>query len=249
MTIRNYIIFIFLSILLFYILFIQYNKTKFPFKTYYFPKITKDEFYNITSSNEPALFTNSLKYKIEFDDFCDKLGDKDIKTRYGDYGSTNGQNKRKFKNIKLKDICKNINSNTQYGANNIITLQEQLKSNIHLNNDNFNINRKGKLWIGPTQSSTPLHKDKPKNLSLQVYGNKKWLFYNKNDNKHLCFDDNNAKLEWSKYSINDYKTCPTARKAKLYEILMKPGYMLYLPKQWAHQVTNESNSIMINYWY
>ena len=35
----------------------------------------------------------------------------------------------------------------------------------------------------------------------------------------------------------------------MYEIVMKPGYLLYLPSQWAHNVTNESNSIMINYWY
>ncbi len=245
---EKFVFFLILILIFTYILYKEYNNNKFPFKTYDFSNLTREKFFDITALNEPALFTNSLKHNIDFNDFCKKLGNKNIKARYGDYGTLNGQEKRKFKNIKLETLCKNINNNKQYGGNNIITLKEQIKANIKLNNANFDINRNGKLWIGPKQSSTPLHKDRPKNLSLQIYGIKKWKFFNRKDNINLCFKENNRKLEWSGYSIDNYDTCPSAIKAKLYEIVMKPGYMLYLPEQWAHQVTNESNNIMVNYW-
>lgn len=227
----------------------QVQITKFPFKVYDFSSLTKNKFDTITSINEPALFTNALKYNINFHDFCDTLANKPLKTRYGDYGDLNGHLTRKFKTIPLRDICNDINKSNQYGGNNTITLNEQIDANIKLNNKDLNISRNGQLWIGPNQSSTPLHKDKPKNLALQIYGEKKWSFFSNNDNKYLCFKDNNKKLEWSGYSINNYHTCSSAINAKKYEIIMKPGYMLYLPRQWAHQVTNESNSIMVNYWY
>lgn len=244
---------IIIIILIFIVILIIYKKIdfykKFPFKVYNYSKLTKKEFYSITSLQEPALFKNALNHNIHINDFCDKLSNKQMRTRYGNYTGLGGQITRKFKNITLGDLCKNINNSSQYGGNNIITLKEQLLSNIKLNNKNFDISRNGKLWIGPTNSSTPLHKDKPENLSLQVYGKKKWKFFNKNDNVNLCFNDNNNKLEWSNYSMADINTCPSAINAKLYEIVMTPGDMLYLPSQWAHEVNNETNSIMINFWY
>ena len=103
----------------------EYQKqySKFPFKVYDFSTLTKIKFDTITSFNEPALFTNTLKYNINFHDFCSALANKPLKTRYGNYGELNGQNTRKFKTVTVGDICNNINKSSQYGGNNIITIK------------------------------------------------------------------------------------------------------------------------------
>ena len=59
-----------------------------------------------------------------------------------------------------------------------INEKEQTNVNLNLNSSQIKILRTGRLWIGPKGSQTPLHKDVPFNLSLQIYGRKEWLFNN-----------------------------------------------------------------------
>jgi hypothetical protein len=226
------------------------ENNNFPFPVYDFRSLTKHEFENIIKKNTPALFTNTIKNNISLNTFCKNLETKTIKTRYGNYGDVNGRSSRKFKNMHIKDLCNAIKKNEEYyGGNNIINKNEMNKINLESSNPNIPLFDKAKLWIGPNGSRTPLHKDEPDNLALQIYGYKKWIFFNSKDNKNLCFKDNNKKLEWSEYEINNYSTCKTAKNAAIYYRTMNPGDLLYLPKQWAHDVTNKSTSIMINYWY
>lgn len=225
------------------------NRNNFPFKVYNFPELTINEFNEIITLPEPALFINTLKYDIEFEDFCSILSNKEIKTREGEYGTTDGRKNRIFKKETIKDLCKNLNRKTGYGGNNVISLKEQVKINLIPNNKEINRFKNGKLWIGPSDSRTPLHKDKPDNLALQIYGKKTWKFFDRKDNNKLCFDKNNSRLEWSKYEIGNFESCESARDVKMYKKTLNPGDMLYLPKQWAHDVKNETKSIMINFWY
>jgi len=221
----------------------------FPFPIYNFPLITKTQYEELIKGKEPVLFKNVLKQNIEWNDFCNKLENKELSVRHGDYGSTEGRKERYFKKEKLKNVCQNINNSSGYGGNNVISLDEQKKIQLQSSNPSINMFQKAKMWIGPSNSRTPLHKDTPDNLAIQLYGRKKWIFYNKNSNKHLCFDENNSTLEWSNYSINNFFTCPSALLARRYEKIMEPGDMLYLPSQWGHDVENVTNSIMINLWY
>jgi len=212
-----------------------------------FSRLTLLDFKKYITSNTPIIFTNVIKKKITFIDFCNILEDKQINIRSGNYGDTVGRKYRKFYSQLLSEYCKGTGSD--YGGNNIITGDELNKLNLGINNNNFNNFREGKLWIGKKGSRTPLHKDEPENLALQLFGKKQWIIYNSNDIKYLCYDKSNKKLEWSKYFIDDFKSCPNAKKATPIKLILNPGDMLYLPKQWSHDVTNITDSIMINFWY
>jgi len=211
-----------------------------------FSKLNPEEFVDLVSKSYPVIFTNVLKNKPTFESFCKKLKNKKIQVRTGNYGDTEGRKTRSFYKKKLIDYCND--KNADYGGNNKITSTELEKLNLGLNNQYYKHFRKGKMWIGRPNSKTPLHKDKPENLALQLVGNKKWTIYNSSDNKHLCYDKSNNSLEWSNYSIGDYSTCQSAKKATPIEILLKANEILYLPKQWSHQVENTTNSVMVNFW-
>ena len=221
----------------------------FPFKIYNFEYVSLKKFRELTMSSKPILFKNVLKNKIKFTDFCKILSAKPIKARYGNYGDVEGRKNRMFKDYTVRDLCNNINKSSQYGGNNVINEKEQTNVNLNLNSSQIKILRTGRLWIGPKGSQTPLHKDVPFNLSLQIYGRKEWLFFDVADNVNLCFNENSNKLEWSNYVIGEEKTCLNAKYTKMFKIVMMPGDMLFLPPQWAHQVRNLENSIMINYWF
>lgn len=263
-------IFLLYLLLIFFILYINYYLSFFklnkiqnyhplrynnhPFRYIDFSKINKNKFISLVTGNVPIIFINVLKTndikKLDFYNFCNKFGENIIRIRYGSYGSTEGRKNRKFKFLNLKEYCSIINRGlNEYGGNNSFDKNIFDTLNIRPNCNFMNRFPKGRLWIGPKNSRTPLHKDGPKNLALQVYGKKKWIVYDSKDRSNLCFPKNNNTLEWSNYTIDFYNTCKDSRKAKKYEIILKAGEMLYLPQLWPHDVTNMSKSIMINFWY
>ena len=215
-----------------------YMSNNFPFEVLDFDKITPNQFEEIcTSSNSPVLFKNTLKFLPTFNDICYSLRNKKMRVRSGNYGSVDGRKSRKFHTETMKQTCDNIkNGSKNYGGNNVLNSSEIKRMGVESNNEDIKLR-------------TPLHKDGPKNLALQVYGNKTWRFFNSNDNRNLCFKENNKSLEWSNYELGNLSSCPSAKNTKMFSIEMTPGDMLYLPKQWAHDVTNNDNSIMMNYWY
>lgn len=213
-----------------------------------FKNINYKSFNQYIKYNKPIIFKNVIKNKMTFEKFCSILGNKKISVRTGNYGDVSGRKDREFYQEKIKDYCNK--SNTDYGGNNIITNEEINKLNLQINNKNIkNFIKGGKLWIGRKNSRTPLHKDEPENLALQLFGFKKWVIFDKKDIKNLCYNKSNNLLEWSKYNLNDYSTCQSAIHANPIELILKPGEILYLPKQWSHDVTNISDSIMVNFWY
>eukprot|EP01084_Bolivina_argentea_P248404 415507_1 len=226
-----------------------------PFKYYDFHTISKNSFIFLINNSEPIIFKNVIKNndlrKCEITNFCNSFKSNFLMVRYGNYGDTEGRKNRKFKNVTMEAYCSSIkNGSGEYGGNNKfdqnIFHAMKIKPNCNFLND---FPRVMKIWIGPQKSRTPLHKDSPDNLALQLYGKKKWVIYDRKDNSNLCFPTNNEKLEWSKYSINDYDTCQQATHVTPYNIVLNAGEMLYLPKQWAHDCTNLVQSIMVNFWY
>lgn len=220
-----------------------------------FENITLEEFNKLIYEKTPIVFHNVLKNKLTLDEFCNKLGDKVINVRTGNYKTSEGRKENKLNSLnheeKIKDYCnKFINNKFQgYGGNNKITAEEINKLKLIPNNDFIKKFPGGKLWIGKKNSKTPLHKDKPKNLSLQIIGSKKWVIFDSKDKKNLCYDDTNDALEWSNYVLNDYNTCKNAKKTNEIILILNEGDMLYLPEQWSHDVTNIKDSVMINFWY
>lgn len=216
-----------------------------------FRYLNREKFIEYITSDKPVIFYNTIQHTIDFSEFCDKLGDKTIKVRTGNYGTTEGVHTRKFHETTVKSYCAHLTDPDYngYGGNNVVSDSELKKLNIVPNSNFLSKFPGGKLWIGKSGSRTPLHKDEPHNLALQLYGTKQWIIYDAKDVPNLCYDLENKQLEWSKYSIGDYNTCKTAQKATPITLTLKPGDMLYLPKLWSHDVTNLTNSIMINFWY
>lgn len=220
-----------------------------------FENITLEEFNKLVYGETPIIFHNVLKNKLTLDDFCNKLGDKIINVRTGNYKTIDGRKENKLSSLnheeKIKDYCNNFTNNKfqGYGGNNKITVKEVNKLNLTPNNNFINNFPQGKLWIGKKNSKTPLHKDKPKNLALQIIGSKKWIIFDSKDIENLCYDSNNDTLEWSNYVLNDYNTCKSAKKANQISLKLNEGDLLYLPEQWSHDVTNITDSVMINFWY
>ena len=216
-------------------------------------KLDYDTFQMLINGKNPIIFTHFISKddleKITFSNFCKNLPDKNIIVRYGDYGSTNGRKERKYRNDNLHNFCNNIDNSSDYGGNNRISADEFTLLGIKPNCTFLEKFPGASLWIGPKDSRTPLHKDGPKNLALQLYGDKKWIIYNSNDVPKLCYPYNNNGLEWSQYNVNDLTTCNEAKNTEPYNIIMNPGELLYLPSQWSHDVTNLTKSIMVNFWF
>ena len=196
-----------------------------------------------------------LKDNITLDKFCTLLGEKKINVRTGNYSTIEGRKENKLSKLtnseKISDYCKKFNEDNYngYGGNNKISQKEISKLNLSTNNNFINNFTAGKLWIGKKNTKTPLHKDHPKNLALQLVGTKKWVIFNSNDIKNLCYDEKNDTLEWTNYKLGDFSSCKSAKKAKQINLEINQGEMLYLPEQWSHDVTNITDSIMINFWY
>jgi len=222
--------------------------------------LTKKQLYKIIHGNKPCIFTHFLNKKelkkVTMKNFCNTLSNIKVKVRYNNYGDINGSDNRKFYKIKLKDYYKKLiknkfkdKRNPDYVGNNKIKLEHLERCGITKNRSLFKKLPNAKMWIGPADSKTPLHKDQPSNLALQLYGKKEWIVFPKKDIKYLCYKEKNKELEWSGYDIYNKKSCETAEKAKRYNIILNAGEMLYLPKQWSHHVRNITDSIMVNFWY
>ena len=226
---------------------------------YYIPTIYDKkiniELKHIYNLKHPLIIINYIKHNYNFKDICSILGDLKIKVRYGDYANINNvlNKKRQFYKTTLLDYYNSIDSfdksKPDYAGNNILnkTYLEKLKINeLKQFYEKFN---SCKLWIGLNKSITPLHKDSQRNFSLQLWGKKKWIIYSKNDIPNLCYKNNDAKLEWSNYTIDRYDTCLNSQNSIKFECIINRNDLLYLPKQWSHQVENINKSIMINFWF
>jgi len=221
----------------------------FPYKVKDFRKLHKDEFMKCIQQNTPILFTHVFdtnKFST-FTHMSETFPDWPIKVRYGSYKTPSGRTNRKFKTMPMSTYCKS--KEQYYGGNNRILSGQFKQLGIRPNSSFLKQFPDGKLWIGTKGSRTPLHKDKPYNLSLQLFGNKQWTFFHRKDIKYLCYDKRNKKLEWSQYALEDMSSCPQAKHAKAFVITVSPGEMLYLPKQWSHDVSNLDDSVMVNFWF
>ena len=233
----------------------KFDNFKHVVKYVNFKKLTLEKFNKLIYSKKPIIFYNVLKDNITLDKFCSLLGDKKINVRTGNYSTIEGRRKNKLSKLtnseKISEYCKKFNDENYngYGGNNKILQEEISKLNLVPNNDFIGNFPSGKLWIGKKNTKTPLHKDYPKNLALHLVGTKKWVVFNSNDIKNLCYDEKNDILEWSNYEIGNYNTCKAAKKAKQINLEINQGEMLYLPEQWSHDVTNITDSIMVNFWY
>eukprot|EP00164_Ancoracysta_twista_P007385 GFYU01010473.1.p1 GENE.GFYU01010473.1~~GFYU01010473.1.p1 ORF type:complete len:446 (-),score=56.51 GFYU01010473.1:159-1496(-) len=137
---------------------------------------------------------------------------------------------------------------------NIGGLMPELSSHLVLEGPEgpFNENTVGKVnfWMGPAGATTGLHNDDENNVVVQIMGEKQLvlippsqghLLYpnDKYDSGTICCD--------ADPSNPDLKRHPLYSMATPFVVVLQPGDMLFLPKNWYHHVTSLSESISINY--
>lgn len=103
----------------------------------------------------------------------------------------------------------------------------------------------GFIWYGPRGTMTPLHHDLTNNFMAQVKGDKRvWLVspfelphvYN----DHFCF----SQVDLAHLDLERF---PLMRDVPIYEVLLHPGDLLFLPVGWWHQVEALDTSITLTF--
>ena len=95
----------------------------------------------------------------------------------------------------------------------------------------------GMPWIGAAGSFTPLHHDLTNNLVVQVVGRKRL---------RLAPPSETAKLGATRHVYSDIRDLdapdldfvkhPRLQQLRLYDVLLEPGEMIFIPVGWWHQV-------------
>lgn len=99
------------------------------------------------------------------------------------------------------------------------------------------------FWIGPSGTVTPLHHDHTNNLMAQVVGRKRVKLISPN---YLAYLYNHIRCysEVDPENIDNLKF-PLFQRAKIYDVTIGPGDLLFLPVGWWHHVRSLDTSITI----
>ncbi|CAG9771156.1 unnamed protein product [Ceutorhynchus assimilis] len=95
------------------------------------------------------------------------------------------------------------------------------------------------VYMGQKGTWTPLHSDVFGSFSwsVNVCGQKKWLFFPPGEENYL--KDSNNILPYDIAEINHSRKC--------FEVLQNPGEAIFVPSGWYHQVWNMEDTISINH--
>ena len=107
------------------------------------------------------------------------------------------------------------------------------------------------LWFGPGGNTSPLHFDPFDNLFFQAYGSKVFYLFDPKDYASLYPGSVLSKtphISGIDPTKVDFDLHPKSRKAKMFEVKVDAGSVLFLPSYWWHQVYSEQLSISINIW-
>ncbi|XP_033731822.1 HSPB1-associated protein 1-like isoform X2 [Pecten maximus] len=109
------------------------------------------------------------------------------------------------------------------------------------------------LWLGSEGAYTNCHYDTyGYNLVAQIYGRKRWVLFDPSDTQHLYptripFEESSI---FSQVDVKnpDLKHHPKVKLTNVYEVILEPGQILYVPRHWWHYVECLEPAISINTW-
>ena len=106
----------------------------------------------------------------------------------------------------------------------------------------------GMMWVGPAGTCTSLHHDLTNNFIAQIVGRKCIKLapaaeIGKLYNHHHVFSEV-PDLDASNIDLERY---PRLKGLRLYEVLLQPGDILFVPLGWWHQVKSVDFSVTITY--
>ncbi|HYC53954.1 MAG TPA: cupin-like domain-containing protein [Candidatus Binatia bacterium] len=108
-----------------------------------------------------------------------------------------------------------------------------------------------RIWLGPADYCTPLHRDMPDNLFLQVFGSKNVILLPRDVRgvyRHgvlsgapnfACVDAEDPDLSrFPRFPADDRITC-----------VVRAGEVLYIPRLWWHQLRSIDVSASVSLWF
>ena len=106
----------------------------------------------------------------------------------------------------------------------------------------------GMMWIGPKGTLTALHHDLTNNLIVQVVGQKQYKILPPSETSRLDNDEHvfSAIADLEDPTL-DLRMHPKLVGALMYEVILSPGDVLFLPFGWWHQVRSLSFSVSLTY--
>jgi len=111
------------------------------------------------------------------------------------------------------------------------------------------------IWLGPSETVSPLHTDPKHNCLCQVFGEKYVRLYTEDQSEFVYpYDSEDLLSNTSQIDIEDnfeeiIKKYPKFGKAKGFECILYPGDVLYIPPKCWHFVKSLSKSCSLSFWF
>lgn len=109
--------------------------------------------------------------------------------------------------------------------------------------------RKFFLFIGGGNTLTPIHNALSNTVFIQIYGTKKWTFWEPSERFFLNVRANRRAYFFSqmRLQVPNPDDFPLAKYCTRFEVTLEPGDVLWFPAFYWHHVVNENNSIGVAY--
>lgn len=107
------------------------------------------------------------------------------------------------------------------------------------------------FWFGGDRCKTPLHFDDQENFFVQIFGEKRFLLFSPSQTDYLYQAHGETHSHISRVNVfdPDESRFPRYTEAEGTEVVVQPGDMLYIPKDWWHAVETLNTSISVNFWW
>lgn len=108
------------------------------------------------------------------------------------------------------------------------------------------------VWMGQPHVIAHCHYDGYHNFYTQLYGTKKFTMFRPTSWPGLYpypfLHPSHAQAQVNLSDPGDIKMFPLTRRLEAYQVILRPGDLLYMPPLWFHHVESLSVSISVNVW-
>ena len=108
-----------------------------------------------------------------------------------------------------------------------------------------------RVWLGPSGTVTPLHRDPYHNLLCQAWGEKRVLMFRAQDSDAMYpfsggFLRNASRVDAEAPDLDAHPAFATVPR---WETSLRPGEMLFMPARLWHHVRAETASLSLSHWW
>ncbi|CAL2044942.1 unnamed protein product [Caenorhabditis brenneri] len=106
------------------------------------------------------------------------------------------------------------------------------------------------MWIGPSDTVSPLHTDPRKNMFVQIHGTKLFRMVSPDDSESVYpFDGIISNTSQIDVEHPDMESFPDFSKVRVFDAIVNAGDALFIPEKWWHFVRSTTPSISISFWF